>query len=155
MGLWEVLSHSFQANMLKGYNMGFEEDTKKLLYRKSNKQLEQAEQIKVFDWKRTNEKQYPALKLLHSIPNGTYSHIYTAIITKRMGILSGMPDICLPINPIPETHNALYIEMKHGKNKLSKSQKSIKKLLEGAGNKVVVCYSSEEAINEIKNYLAM
>ena len=135
--------------------MGFEEDTKKLLYRKSNKQLEQAEQIKVFDWKRTNEKQYPALKLLHSIPNGTYSHIYTAIITKRMGILSGMPDICLPINPIPETHNALYIEMKHGKNKLSKSQKTIKKLLEGAGNKVVVCYSSEEAINEIKNYLAI
>ena len=135
--------------------MGFEENTNKLLIKKSNKQLEKLEQIKVFDWKRANEKQYPDLRLLHSIPNGTYLHIYTAIITKRMGILSGIPDICLPINSISEVCNALYIEMKWGKNGLSKSQKTIKKLLEEAGNKVVVCYSSEEAINEIKNYLAI
>ena len=135
--------------------MGFEENTNKLLIKKSNKQLEKLEQIKVFDWKRANEKQYPDLRLLHSIPNGTYLHIYTAIITKRMGILSGIPDICLPINSISEVCNALYIEMKWGKNGLSKSQKIIKKLLEDAGNKVVVCYSSEEAIDEIKNYLAI
>lgn len=135
--------------------MGFEENTKKLLVKKSNKQLEKLEQVKVFDWKRENEKQYPELRLLHSIPNGTYCHIYTATIIKRMGILKGMPDICLPINPISETYNALYLEMKYGKNKPSKHQKLIKKMLEEAGNKVVICYSSEAAINEIKNYLSI
>ena len=97
----------------------------------------------------------PELKLLYAIPNGGYRPKYTAVILKRAGVRSGIPDICLPINCIPETHKALYIEMKHGRNKLSKSQKIIKKLLEEAGNKVVVCYSSEEAINEIKNYLAI
>ena len=136
-------------------NMGFEEDIKRILGKKSNKQYETEEQIKVFDWAEKNKDTMPELKLLYAIPNGGYRPKYTAVILKRAGVRSGIPDICLPINCIPETHKALYIEMKHGRNKLSKSQKIIKKLLEEAGNKVVVCYSSEEAINEIKNYLAI
>mgnify|MGYP001558966537 FL=1 len=135
--------------------MTFEENIKKVLKGKTRKQGELQEQIDVFGWARKNEKEHPELRLLYASANGGKRDIRTATLLKMSGVRAGMPDICLPINCIPETHNALYIEMKHGKNKLSKSQKTIKKLLEGAGNKVVVCYSSEEAINEIKNYLAI
>ena len=133
--------------------MTFEENIKKVLRGKTRKSGELEEQIKVFEWARKNEKKHHELRLLYASANGGKRDIRTATLLKMSGVKAGIPDIHLP----KQRHDflSLYIEMKHGKNKLSKSQKIIKKLLEEAGNKVVVYYSSEEAINEIKNYLSI
>lgn len=45
------------------------------------------------------------------------------------------------------------IEMKYGKNTLSKEQKEKKELLEEAGFQVAICYSAKEAIQAVIDYL--
>lgn len=54
--------------------------------------------------------------------------------------------------PSGEFH-ALCIEMKAGKNKQSALQKEWQRKAESVGNKYVVCYSLEQFINEVTNYL--
>lgn len=67
------------------------------------------------------------------------------------GLKKGMLDICLPVGR--GGFYALYIEMKYGKNKLTKEQREWVRLLSEEGNLVRVCYDWEEAKNEISEYL--
>jgi hypothetical protein len=70
-----------------------------------------------------------------------------------------VPDLCLPVsgfNGWGETNfNGLYIEMKAGKNKPTESQKWWLDKLKKYGHKVAVCYSGEEAVNVICDYLGI
>lgn len=96
---------------------------------------EHAEQAMFVQWFRM---QYPGV-LLFAIPNGEYRSKPTAMRLKAEGVVSGVPDLC-----IPAWH--LYIEMKRTKGgTVSKEQREILDYLEGCGYTVAVCKGFEAA----------
>ncbi len=83
--------------------------------------------------------------LIYHVPNENKTAQRTDI-----GIKAGMPDYCLPV---PRGgFGALYIEMKKPKGVLSGDQvKKIDELIM-AGNKVTICYSWKDAVDECVEY---
>lgn len=121
---------------------------------------EHDEQVKVFEWASIMSNKIPELQLLMAIPNGAFygGHWSVANKMKAEGVKSGVPDIFLPIvkersELAYEVDSGLWIEMKAGKNKPSDEQRWWLKELEKQGYVTRVCYSAEEAIEEIENYL--
>lgn len=124
---------------------------------------EHDEQVKVFEWAEIMSNKIPELKLLMAIPNGAS---YGGgggrwNIAKRMkdeGVKKGVPDIFLPVvrersELAYEVDSGLWIEMKAGKNKPSQEQKWWLGELANQGYRTRVCYSAEEAIDVINEYL--
>jgi len=120
-------------------------------------------QVALFNWARLYEEKYPILGLLFSIPNGGHRHITVAKKMKAEGVKAGVPDIFLavtvqrPIDINGDLHliPGLFIEMKYGTNKPTKSQERWLKALEEQGYKVAVCYSDKEAKIVIVDYLGL
>ena len=112
---------------------------------------EAQEQEAVMTWARYMERKYPALKLLYHVPNGGSRHPAEAVTLKRMGVKPGVPDLCLPV-PSGEYH-ALYIEMKAEKGRVSALQAEWIADLQKYGNRAVVCYGAQAAIDELERYL--
>lgn len=112
---------------------------------------EHYEQTAVIEWKNWNLKKYPELSCLFAIPNGGKRHAITALKLKQEGVMAGVPDLCLPV--ARGGYNALFIEMKVKPNKPTTSQLEWHKRLKNYRNKVEVCYSADEAISVIKQYL--
>lgn len=115
------------------------------------KSREAQEQTVVISWCRMQENIYPALKNIYAIPNGGYRNKIEAANLKRQGVKSGVPDLHLAYPN--KNHHGLYIEMKWGKNTPTENQEEWIKGLSAAGYKCEVCWSSEEAIQVIKDYL--
>jgi|YNPBryulayer2012_1023412.scaffolds.fasta_scaffold42434_1 hypothetical protein len=93
---------------------------------------------------------YPNI-LIFAIPNGGKRHIITASIMKREGVVRGIPDLFIAY---PNGKYAgMFIELKVGTNKLTKHQKEIINVLEKAGYYVTVCYTINEFIKEVDNYM--
>ena len=112
---------------------------------------EDTEQITVIQWAQYNEGRYPELRWLHHCPNGGSRNQHEAAKLKQMGVKAGVSDLCLPY---PKgTYCGLYIEMKYGDNRQQASQKEFLKDMELAGHFVATCYSAEEAIKVIGEYL--
>jgi len=110
------------------------------------------------------EHKYPELKLIYAIPNGQIGgNARLGQWMKNEGKRAGVPDLCLPVMREEELplrgvrviRPALYIEMKKRGKKLEPSQKEFIPLLQEAGNKVVVCFSADEAWREIEEYLKL
>lgn len=80
-------------------------------------------------------------------------NIVVAVKLKREGVVRGIPDIHLPV--ARHGYCGLWIEMKSGKNKLSKEQKEMMELLTVHGNSCHVCYAWTEAVDVIGWYLGM
>lgn len=116
-----------------------------------NAQPEAIEQEKVIKWARDNENNYPFLWLLHSSLNGVKLSKNQAGRAKTQGMLSGVPDLFLPV-PRNNFHG-LYIEMKSEKGRVSVSQSRFLSVTNELGYQSIVCYSSEDAIEKIKEYL--
>ena len=96
--------------------------------------------------------QYPKLaKVLFAVPNGGYRHYTTGRILKAEGQVAGVSDLIL-LTP-RAAYGALCIEMKAAKGKQSDLQKQWQEHTELAGNKYVICYSFEEFVKTIKDYL--
>ena len=117
------------------------------------KTLEHNLQCQVIQW---FNLQYPKL-LMFAIPNGgsrggnKLQRIINGSKLKREGVISGIPDLFLAY---PTKKSAgLFIELKVKPNKPSTEQKEIMQKLITAGYACVVCYSLEETIENIKNYL--
>jgi len=70
---------------------------------------------------------------------------------KAQGVKAGVMDLHLVIPRVPYT--GLWIEMKHGKNKPTDGQKDWAEIVTACGAKVVVCYTAQEAIDTIVEYL--
>lgn len=114
---------------------------------------EAEEQTALFEWAALMEGRIPALKMLFAIPNGGSRHKMEAINLKRQGLKAGVPDVCLAY---PSSgYHGLYIEMKVGKNKPSQVQKQWLSNLSEAGYKSVVCYSFNDAMKTIMDYLRL
>lgn len=87
---------------------------------------------------------------------------------KRMGVMAGIPDLCIPCVAFrftPESEDdkpsidnmtftgALYIELKVKGGSVSKIQKDTQTKLRNAGNDVHVCYNLEEFQAVVNGYL--
>ena len=112
---------------------------------------EDTEQINVMEWARWNVNKYPELKWLHHIPNGGSRNKREAVKLKQMGVKAGVSDICLPYGK--GIYIGLYIEMKYGNNRKTEEQKEFLQDMEKAGHFVATCYSAEDAIRVIEEYL--
>ena len=117
------------------------------------RQYEAADQEAIFNWAKMREAIYPELKLLHHIPNGGSRNKIEAANLKRQGVKAGVPDICLPV-PRGKYHG-LYIELKHGKNKLSDLQAEWLRGLNEQGYLALCIYGWQDAIRIIENYLKL
>lgn len=113
---------------------------------------EDTEQEVVIQWVRMNSGKWPELSLLHHIPNGESRGKSEAARFKRMGVLAGVADLHLPVARGP--WHGLYIEMKYGEGRLSNSQKDFLKLAAEQGVYCIVCYSAEDAIEVIRQYVS-
>lgn len=112
---------------------------------------EDTEQIAVIQWATYQMNVYPELKWLHHCPNGGSRNRNEAVKLKQMGVKAGVSDLCLPY---PKgIYCGLYIEMKFGDNRQQASQKEFLKDMAEAGHFVATCYSAEEAIEVIKEYI--
>lgn len=112
---------------------------------------EDTEQINVVSWAAWNERTYPELKWLYHVPNqaGTRAKA-ESVKLKQMGVKSGVSDLCLPY---PKgIYNGMYIEMKFGDGKHQKTQIEFLTDMAEAGHYVATCYTSEDAVNALREY---
>ena len=117
---------------------------------KRNAQPEAIEQAKVIAWARANENNYPYLQLLHCSLNGVKMTKAQAGRAIAQGMLSGVPDLFLPV---PKNgYHGLFIEMKYGSNKVTENQEKFLQNAANVGYAVSVCYSANEAIKRIEDY---
>lgn len=113
---------------------------------------EHDEQVALFAWAELAKAKYPALALLHAVPNwaGVKSPAEGAR-RKREGVKAGVPDIHLPV-----TRNAyigLWIEMKAPGEYPRPNQREWIAALRAEGHRVEVCRSMAEARAVIEDYL--
>lgn len=114
---------------------------------------EDTEQILVIQWASYQMNAHPELKWLYHCPNGGSRNQKEAVKFKQMGVKAGVSDLCLPY---PKgIYCGLYIEMKYGDGRQQPSQKEFLKDMASAGHFVSTCYSAEEAIEVIKEYLEL
>ena len=127
---------------------------KKRLGRWTQEDREQAALVEWFDYKYSG-------KLLMSNPLGDYRPPVVRMRLNLTGARAGTPDLFLA-EPVGPWHG-MYIEMKSriasGKNKgkkqyPSKEQRELLYKLRRRQYAVVVCWSADEAMEEIKRYLS-
>lgn len=114
---------------------------------------EDTEQINVVQWANWNMNRYPELRWLFHVPNGGSRNRAEAVKFKQMGVKAGVSDLCLPY---PKgIYCGLFIEMKYGNNRQQDTQKEFLADMAAAGHFVATCYSAEEAIKVIEEYLKL
>ena len=116
------------------------------------KHIESAHQAQVVEWSKWAYKtgKYPMLNMLHCSLNGVKLSGTQAKVAKGQGMLSGVPDLFLPV-PKNGFHG-LFIEMKSEKGRLTENQHWFLTNAESVGYKTAVCYSAKEAISAIQAY---
>lgn len=115
------------------------------------KTSEHAEQSAVFQWAVYHLGRYPELEFMFAIPNGGHRHIAVARKLKAEGVKSGVPDIFLPGQR--GGYAGLWIEMKIKGNKPTTNQLKYHAFLVAQGYCVFICYSADEAIKKILDYM--
>ena len=89
--------------------------------------------------------------LIYAIPNGGQRNVIVASKLKAEGVLSGVPDLHIPI--AKKGFHGLYVELKNGKaGKVSDNQKTIMEKLQSEGYQCEVCRSFDEFRNVVDNY---
>lgn len=103
-------------------------------------------------WARLAQAAYPALKLLHAIPNGGHRHIGTARALQRQGVRPGIPDLFLP--HARAGYHGLYIEMKRRQGgRVEVEQRETIESLRAEGFRVEVCRGWEAGRAVLVEYL--
>jgi len=120
--------------------------------KKSFKTSEHLEQSKFVYWCRLNK--IPVF----SIPNGFWLPIKNKALAssyvnklKKEGLTPGVPDLFIPVPN--KDHHGLFIEMKIKGGFLRDEQKRWINELNRQGYKAVVCYSADEAMEVLQEYL--
>ena len=88
------------------------------------KHIESAHQAQVIEWSRwaykANPSRYPMLNMLHCSLNGVKLSGTQAKVAKGQGMLSGVPDLFLPV---PKNgYHGLFIEMNSEKGRVTENQ---------------------------------
>lgn len=114
---------------------------------------EDIEQQMVICWSQQAaiRRKYPELKLLYHVPNERKCSAQEGARLKRMGVKSGVPDLCLPV--ARGNAHGLYIEMKTKTGKLSDTQRWWQAELTGQDYVSAVCYGWEQAVKVLTDYL--
>lgn len=94
--------------------------------------------------------QYPDY-LLHHSPNGGKRNAREAGRFKQMGTVAGFPDLFIAV--ARGRHHGLFVEMKAGKNKPKQAQNDVMAALLLQGYKCEICYSVEEFMTIVNDYL--
>ena len=116
------------------------------------KTSEHAEQSAVCDWWALAHKRYGLPEFaLYAVPNGNLRTFSVGAKLKAEGVRRGILDLHLDV-PRGSFH-ALHIEMKIWPNKPSPEQEAVMRYLVDAGYRVLVCWSAEQAVEAIKQYL--
>lgn len=116
------------------------------------KRSEDTEQIQVMNWAHWHTGKYPELKWLHHIPNGGSRNRIEAAKLKEMGVKAGVSDLFLPC---PKgIYCGMYIEMKCGNNRHTDRQKEFLNDMAENGYFAVTCYSADDAIKAIEEYVS-
>lgn len=129
---------------------------------------EYQEQVAVFSWAKAAESSYPELKMLVGSLNGVRLTVGSAVKAAKAGLKRGYPDLSMDV---PRSLNlgrdssfgggvrmycGLRIELKRRNGgKLAPEQVRWIELLRANSYRAVVCRGSDEAISEIKSYLAL
>jgi hypothetical protein len=119
---------------------------------------EHQEQSAVIDWWRRACASYGLPEFaLFAIPNGGGRSMVQAVMLKREGVRPGVSDLFLAaragFRDVPGKRG-LFIEMKVKPNKASDAQIEFGEYVASAGYGSWVCYSADQAIAAIKQYLA-
>lgn len=114
---------------------------------------EHDEQVALFEYLALFYERDHRLKWIHAIPNGGKRHPATARKMKAEGVKAGVWDIFVPVLGLYSS--GLYIEMKHGKNKLTDSQKEFGSYVSNQGYSTAICHSWEDAVSAIANYMSI
>jgi hypothetical protein len=94
---------------------------------------------------------YPELWGLYAIPNGGKRDKIAAAKLKSEGVLAGVWDLHLPV---PRgNYTGLWIEIKAGKDRLSKSQAKFGEYLMRHGHAICIAYTAQDAIDSIMEYI--
>lgn len=104
------------------------------------------EQIAVVDY--CNWKRIPVFH----IPNERRCSQAQGLRLKRMGVRSGVPDLCIPV--ARGGFHALYIEMKSKTGKPTRTQLEWIDLLRSQGCAAEICHGADEAIAAIDRYFS-
>ena len=102
------------------------------------KYLEESLQETCVTWFRYR---YPG-KIIFHVPNGGRRKLLEAVRLKRQGVTKGVPDIVV-LEPSSLRHG-LFVELKVGKNKLTKEQVEFMQNLKSRNYEAGVCYSLDE-----------
>lgn len=112
---------------------------------------EDTEQMAVVQWATYKMRVYPELKWLYHCPNGGSRNRAEAVKFKQMGVKAGVSDLHLPY---PKgIYCGLFIEMKYGNNRQQDTQKVFLADMAEAGHFVATCYSAEETVKVLEEYL--
>jgi len=121
---------------------------------------EHDEQKTLFEWAAYNWNKYPELEFMFAIPNGGKRDVVTAKRLKDEGVKAGVSDIFLPAirwsdpsGSMAIRYGGLFIEMKSEDGRLSQAQIDFIAAMKKQGYQTAVCWSADEAISTIEEYL--
>ena len=117
------------------------------VFNQSNSEpLESDEQSRAVCWLSKNNV------VFYHVPNGGKRNWLEAVKLKRMGVKSGVPDLCIPM--ARKSYHGLYIELKRKTGgSLSDNQKYWLEELARQGYDTFVACGADELIEYVKNYL--
>lgn len=111
------------------------------------KELEHQLQVSCIKWFRIKFRN----RLIYAIPNGGKRNIIIATKLKSEGVVSGIPDLHIPISN--RFYHGLYIEMKVKPNTPTDNQEAVMNQLRLNGYKCEVCYSLNDFIRVVNEYM--
>lgn len=109
--------------------------------------LEHQLQVSCIKWFRLQHRG----RIIYAIPNGGQRNKIVAAKLKAGGVTSGIPDLHIPI--ANHFYHGLYIEMKVKPNTPTTSQREMMNQLHANGYKCSVCYSLDEFMEIVNEYL--
>lgn len=112
---------------------------------------EAQEQIALLTWVRLHWIREPRLTLLHHIPNGEHRAKQTAARLQAMGVLPGVPDLCLPV--ACHGYHGDYLELKSRHGRITPAQVSFMHAVKAQGYYAEVFRSWDDAARHLCWYL--
>lgn len=121
------------------------------------KSKESVEHIKVVEWIKANEEQYPQLSTIYHVPNSFFGTGFGVIQwLKKLGMRKGIYDLIIPISK--NNYCSYWIEFKAPGKKLTPEQKQIPHLINTYSDlpvKYEIFYDADSCIQSIKEYLTL